>query len=45
MSNILGRRSSSACAKNAEAFRKISFARFSSRTSRSSSFTRWPAGP
>jgi hypothetical protein len=36
-----GRRSSSAWAKYAEAFRKISLARFSSRTSRSSSFNRW----
>ena len=36
----LGRRSSSACAKNAEAFRRISLARRSSRTSRSSSFIR-----
>ena len=35
------RRSSSAWAKYAEAFRRISFARFSSRTSRSSSFNRW----
>jgi hypothetical protein len=35
-----GRRSSSACAKYADAFRRISFARRSSRTSRSSSFTR-----
>jgi hypothetical protein len=34
------RRSSSACAKNADALRKMSFARRSSRTSRSSSFTR-----
>src|SRR4029453_14318716 len=36
----LGRRSSSACAKNADAFRKISLARFSSRFSRSRSFSR-----
>src|SRR5262249_28808558 len=35
-----GRRSSSACAKNAEALRRISFARFNSRTSRSRSFIR-----
>ena len=34
------RRSSSAWAKDANAFRRISFARFSSRTSRSSSFNR-----
>ena len=36
----LGRRSSSAWAKNADALRRISFARFSSRFSRSSSFSR-----
>src|SRR5690606_3152752 len=36
-----GRRSSSACAKNADAFRKISFARFSSKFSRSSCLRRW----
>src|SRR3954451_22142449 len=36
-----GRRSSSACAKYADAFRRISFARRSSRLSRSSSFSRW----
>ena len=35
-----GRRSSSAWAKNADALRRISFARFSSRFSRSSSFSR-----
>ena len=35
-----GRRSSSACAKNADAFRRISFARFNTRTSGSSSFIR-----
>jgi hypothetical protein len=35
-----GRRSSSAGVKNADALRKISFARFNSRTSRSSSFIR-----
>src|SRR5439155_8592947 len=35
------RRSSSAWAKYADAFLRISFARFSSRTSRSSSFSRW----
>ena len=34
-----GRRSSSTCAKYADALRKISFVRFSSRTSRSTSFT------
>ena len=38
--HYLGRRSSSACAKNAEAFRRISFARLSSRFSRSSVFSR-----
>ena len=37
----LGRRSSSACAKYADALRKISFMRFNSRTSRSNSFVRW----
>src|SRR5690606_7999034 len=36
----LGRRSSSAAAKYADALRRISFARFSSRTSRSRSFSR-----
>ena len=36
-----GRRSSSACAKYADALRKISFMRFSSRTSRSNAFARW----
>ena len=36
-----GRRSSSAWAKNADAFRRISFARFSSKFSRSSCFNRW----
>ena len=36
-----GRRSSSACAKYADALRKISLMRFSSRTSRSNSFARW----
>src|SRR5208337_1951366 len=36
----LGRRSSSACAKYAEALRRISLARFSSRTSRSRSLSR-----
>src|SRR5690606_21995653 len=35
-----GRRSSSACAKYADALRKISLARFSSSTSRSNAFTR-----
>jgi hypothetical protein len=34
-----GRRSSSACAKNADAFRRISFARFSSTTSRCNRFS------
>src|SRR5205085_1772194 len=48
-----GRRSSSACAKNADALRRISFARLSSKFSRSSCFSRarssvvrpgrWPA--
>ena len=38
--HYLGRRSSSACAKNAEAFRRISFARLSSRFSRSSVVSR-----
>ena len=38
--HYLGRRSSSACANNAEAFRRISFARLSSRFSRSSVFSR-----
>ena len=37
------RRSSSAWAKYANAFRRISIARFSSRTSRSSSFNRSPS--
>lgn len=36
----VGPRSSSAWAKNVDALRRISFARFSSRTSRSSSFSR-----
>ena len=36
-----GRRSSSACAKFADALRKISFMRFSSRTSRFNAFARW----
>ena len=39
-SAVRGRRSSSACAKNADSFRRISFARFSSRTTRSSSLIR-----
>lgn len=39
-----GRRSSSACAKYAEASRRISLVRRNSRASRSNSFTRCPLG-